>query len=172
MIKYTLTNEVQMFDKVLEGAIHTIPVVMPKYHPDAADINEAIDNGIASCAARSYMGALLVRRALPNENLYFIDFGFDPEHGSDYVGKEGTYLKMGHAVTRFYVPEKPTLIIESYDDGSMEIKKQNSDYDSFIWSADPYEGYCNYLEKACLEVEVINDDILRCFNKQLVLKNR
>jgi len=170
MIKYTLTKEVQMFDKVLEGAIHTIPVVMPDYHPDAADINEAIDNGTASCAARSYMSALLVRYALPNEKLYFIEFGFDPEHGSDYVGKEGTYLKMGHAVARFYVPEKPTLIIESYDDGSMEIKKQNSDHDSFIWSADPYEGYCNYLEKACLDVEVRNDEVLNCYLKQLVLK--
>ncbi|MCX6729376.1 MAG: hypothetical protein NTV95_01840, partial [Candidatus Saccharibacteria bacterium] len=85
-------------------------------------------------------------------------------------GKEGTYLKMGHAVARFYVPEKPTLIIESYDDGSMEIKKQNSDHDSFIWSADPYEGYCNYLEKACLDVEVRNDEVLNCYLKQLVLK--
>ena len=161
-----------MFDKDLQRAIYDISVVMPDYHNDAADINEAIDKGLASCAARSYMGALLVRYALSNENLYFIEFGFDPEHGSDYVGKEGTYLKMGHAVSRFYVPEKPPQIIESFDDGSMEIMKQNSDYDSFIWSTDPYEGYCNYLEKACLEVEVINDDILRCFDKQLALKKR
>jgi len=172
MIKYTLNKEVQMFDVDLQRAIYDISVVMPDYHPDVADVNEAIDKGLASCAARSYMGALLVRRELQNENLYFIEFGFDPEHGSDYVGKEGTYLKMGHAVSRFYVPESPTLIIESYDNGAMEIMKQNSDYDSFIWSADPVEGYCNYLEKACIEVEVINDDILRCFNKQLVLKNR
>ena len=156
-----------MLELIIQGATVAIPEIMPEYHPDAADVNEAIDTGIASCAARAYMSALLIRRALPNTNLYGIDFGYASEHGEDYVGTEGTYIKMGHAVTRLYVPERPTLILESYTDGSLEIITQDQNYDSFIWNTDPKEGYLEYLTKADLEVEVNDSEIVRCFYKQL-----
>ena len=156
-----------MFERIIEGTMLTIPVVMPDYHPDAADINEAIDTGTASCAARAYMSALLLRDVLPNERLYGIEFGYAPEHGEDYEGNEGTYIKMGHAVTRLYIPERTPLIVESYTDGSMEALPQDLNYRSFIWNSNPQEGYEKYLAIADIDVAIHDDEITQCFYKQL-----
>ena len=159
-----------MFEHIIEGTTRTIPVIMPDYHPDAADINEAIDTGVASCAARAYMSALLLRSTLPNENLYGIEFGFAPEHGEDYVGEEGTYIKMGHAIARLYIPERRPLIIESFTDGSLEVISNDLDYQSFVWNANPKVGYEQYLEIADIDSAIHDDEIVHCFYKQLQRK--
>jgi hypothetical protein len=156
-----------MLERIIDGATLTIPMVMPEYHPDAADINEAIDTGVASCAARAYMSALLLRDALPNDRLYGIEFGYAPEHGEDFQGNEGAYIKMGHAVTRLYIPEQRPLIIESYTDGSMEVFPQDRNYDTFIWNINTKEGYEQYLAIADIDTSIRDADITRCFYKQL-----
>jgi len=156
-----------MLERIIEAATLAIPDVMPDYHPDAADVNEAIDTGVASCAARAYLSTILLRGVLTNTSLYGIDFGYAPEHGDDYDGHEGTYIKMGHAVGRLYVPEKPPLILESYNDGSLEVVAQDPSYNSFMWSSDPKTGYREYLTKADLDVELNDNEIIRCFYKQL-----
>jgi hypothetical protein len=157
-----------MFKQLIEVATRPIAVVMPEYHPDAADVNEAIDTGVASCAARAYMGALLIRDALPDKRLYAIEFGFDPHHGEDFKGSEGLYIKMGHAVTRLYIPERRPLILDSFDDGSMEVVPQDLNYDTFIWNMNPKKGYEEYLHIADIDSAIDDEEIVRCFYKQLL----
>jgi len=160
-----------MSERILDAAVGFIPVLMPGYHPDAADINEALDHGVASCAARSFAAALLLRQALPNETLYGIDFGYSPEHGEDYRGVNGHYIKMGHAVTRLWVPEQTPVIVETFDDASIELMRPNDSHNSFIWN-NPLLGYKEYLEKADIDVEIDQNEILRTMYKQLKIKSQ
>lgn len=44
--------------EIIYETIAPIPGAMPGYHPDAADINEALDHGVASCAARAFAATL------------------------------------------------------------------------------------------------------------------
>lgn len=146
-------------DAVLK-IVEPVAAKMPEYHPDAADINEALDYGIASCAVRAYAGGLLLRHSYPNPNLYVIHFGFAPDHGGEFVGKNGTYVNMGHAVARFWVPEKRPLIIESYTNSSMEVVPPSDEHEDYSWM-DLDEGYKTYLERAGLgDVEVDPEEIL------------
>ena len=160
-----------MSERILDAAVSFIPVLMPGYHPDAADINEAIDHGVASCAARSYAAALFLRHALPNEDLYRIDFGFSPEHGEDYQGENGTYIKMGHAVARLWVPEQTPVIVETFDDASIELIHPMDTHDSFIWDS-ATAGYKDYPERADVETVVEPPEILRTMFRQLKLRSQ
>lgn len=164
-----------MSEKIYDAAVSLIPILMPEYHPDAADINEAIDHGVASCASRAYAAALLLRHALPNENLYQIDFGYSPEHGGDYVGENGHYIKMGHAVTRLWVPEKTPVIVETFDDASIELVHPNDSHTNFIWNDKPndvHTGYREYLQIADLDPEIHPEEILTTMYKQLKIKSQ
>lgn len=161
-----------MSERVLDAAVSFIPVLMPGYHPDAADINEAIDHGVASCAARSYAAALLLRHALPNDNLYQLDFGYSPEHGENYKGVNGEYIKMGHAVTRLWIPEQTPIIIETFDDASIELIHPNDTHAQFLWN-NASAGYQDYLLKADLgDIEINPNEILKTMFKQLKLKSQ
>ncbi len=160
-----------MSERILDAAISFIPTLMPGYHPDAADINEALDHGVASCAARSFAAALLLRQALPNETLYQIDFGYSPEHGDDYRGVNGHYIKMGHAVTRLWVPEQTPVIVETYDDASVELIRPNDSHNSFIWNSSLI-GYEEYLQKADIDVEIDQSELLRTIYRQLKIKSQ
>ena len=160
-----------MSDRILDAAISFIPPLMPDYHPDAADIHEALDSGVASCAARSYAAALLLRHSYPNESLYSIDFGYSPEHGDDFVGTNGSYIKMGHAVTRFWIPEKEPIIFETFDDASIELVRPNDSHQNFIWETFT-QGYTDYLKKADLDNILDDKEILACMFKRLKLYSR
>lgn len=149
--------------RVLE-IVSPIADKMPLYHPDAADINEALDYGVASCAVRAYAAGLLLRDAYPNEGLYTINFGFSPEHGGVYKGKNGNYVRMGHAVTRFWVPEQRPLIVESYNDSKMEITAVEDAHEDFLWW-ELNEGYKEYLERAGLEDVLVDPQEVLCFLK-------
>ena len=141
--------------------------IFPEYHPDAADINEALDHGVASCAVRAYASALLLRDSFPNESLYVIDFGFSPEHGGDFHGANGKYLKMGHCVTRLWVPEQTPLIVESYNDGGIEIVEPNGSHFNFIWD-NPNTGYLRYLTLANMDdIEVNSHEILHLLKSRI-----
>lgn len=141
--------------------VEPIAYMFPEYHPDAADINEALDHGVASCAVRAYAGTLLLREAFPNKNLYSIDFGYSVEHGGDFHGTNGTYLKMGHAVARLWVPSMSPVIIESYSDSGLEVVEPNNTHDDFVWR-EPDEGYLAYLALAQLDdIEVDSQEILK-----------
>ncbi len=149
-----------MKNKILD-IVGPLGHVFPEYHPDAADINEALDHGVASCAVRAYASALLIRDAYPNSRLYNVGFGFDQAHGGDYKGENGTYLKMGHAVTRLWIPELPPLVVESYADVKLEVIPQRETHDSFSWH-DPDEGYKLYLEQSDVtDVDIDPVEILR-----------
>jgi hypothetical protein len=127
--------------------VEPVAYAMPEYHVYAADTAEALDDGIASCGARAYASGLLLRHAFPNPNLYGIDFGFSPMHGGQYIGKQGEYIRMGHAVTRLWVPEQHPWVVESYTDSMIEVVPPKDVHDDFIWM-DLHEGYREYLKRA------------------------
>jgi hypothetical protein len=160
-----------MSDRILDAAVSCIPVLMPEYHPDAADINEAIDHGVASCAARAYAAALLLRNVFPDNSLHQIDYGYSPEHGTDFAGLNGYYIKMGHAVTRIWLPKQNPIIVETYDDATIELIHPNSSHDSYIWN-DASRGYQEYLNKADIDVEIRPNEILTVMYKQLKNKSQ
>ncbi|MCA9332903.1 hypothetical protein KDA00_03445 [Candidatus Saccharibacteria bacterium] len=138
---------------------------MPEYHPDAADINESLDHGVASCAVRAYAAGLLLRQEFPNENLYVINFGFAHDHGCDFVGENGVYDKMGHAVVGFWVPEKPRLVVETYTDSKFEVIPENDTHEGFVWMG-LTEGYREYLARVGHDdIEVDPEEILSFLNK-------
>lgn len=138
----------------------------PHYNVDAADINEALDHGIANCAVRAYASGLLLREEYPYEGRYGVQFGFAKEHGEELVGKNGTYLKMGHAVTSLWVPDRDFLVIESFTDTTTTVTLPTDVHDEFTWM-DLDAGYLMYLWKAGLgEVEVNPDEILNVMQKK------
>ncbi len=150
-----------MNERIL-SIVEPVASIFPEYHPDAADINESLDpeHGVASCAVRAYAGALLLRDAFPNESLYVIDFGYSPDHGGDFYGVNGKYLKMGHAVTRLWVPEQRPLLVESYSDAGIEVVSPNDTHSDYVWG-ELHNGYLEYLSKAGLDdVEVDPAEVL------------
>lgn len=152
-------------EKLLE-VVEPIAPKMPGYHPDALDINAALDDGVASCAVRAYAAGLLLRRKFPNANLYRIDFGFASDHGTDFDGENGTYSKMGHAVVRFWFPEREPVIVESFTDAMLEVTAQSEVHQGFNWMGLD-EGYRAYLDIVGLdEVEVDSEEILTILNRE------
>jgi len=148
--------------ETLLDVVNPLVEVLPRYHPDAADVNEALDDGVASCAA-----GLLLQEAYPNPNLYDIRFGYAAHHAGDYVGEQGTYVRMGHAVASFCVPGSVPLVIESYTDGSIEVVTPTAEHDSYTWMG-LEDGYRTYLAEADLaDVEVDPVEILSCLRTSL-----
>jgi len=151
-------------ERVLDVAGQVVGV-LPNYHPDAADINEALDDGVASCAARAYAAGLLLRGAYPNPDLYDIKFGFAPEHGTEYAGREGTYVRMGHAVVRFSVLGYKPMIVETYTDGAVEVMSPTEVHEGYTWM-ELDDGYQTYLDKAELDLVIrpreLLSHLLRC----------
>lgn len=151
-----------------EGVAAEIAELVPNYHADAADINESLDTGWASCASRSYAVASVLRHDFPNPNIYQLSFGYAPEHGEEIVTKSGERaLKMGHTVIGIFLPGERPLVIDSYSDATFEIKPNISDeYAGYsnIWdpSRDVSQTYYEYLVEAGMEdLEIRPDDILR-----------
>lgn len=140
--------------------------IFPEYHPDAADINEALDHGVASCAVRAYASGLLARHAFPNANILPIDFGWDPKHGGDFRGENGIYTNMGHAVTKVWVPGRP-LIVDSSKTGSMDVDDAVTSHADYVYH-DLNVGYKHYLDIADLDdVEVDPEDVLAQIQKKI-----
>lgn len=155
-----------METRILE-VISPIAQIFPGYNPNAADINESLDHGVAGCAVRAYAAGLMIRQAYPNTSLYRVSFGFAPEHGRDYEGDHGPGVFMGHAVARLWIPERPGYIVESYNNASLEITKPGQEHDDYEWDQ-LTPGYRTYLERAGLgEVEVAEFDIMNCLLKRV-----
>lgn len=149
----------------LQEIVRPVASIMPYYYMDAADINGALDHGVANCAARVYAAGLLMRQAFPNKNLYEISFGFSPIHGGLRKGANGQYIEMGHAVTRMWVPEMRSLIIESDNEGRLEVVFPEDKHDDYLWNT-LGKGYINYLRLAGMgEVRVRRKEILGFLNR-------
>lgn len=139
----------------------TAPVadLFPEYHVDAADINEALDHGVASCAVRAYACGLILERALPS-SLYTTEFGFASGHGGEFQGENGVYLGMGHAFLQVVVPEFKPVFVDSFTDQTIQTTLLPPDeYDDFMWYP-VQEGYERYLEIADIDTEINTTDIL------------
>ena len=144
--------------------------IFPEYHPDAADINESLDYGVASCAVRAYASALLLNEIFPNKNLYDIQYGYSPEHGGEYQGNNGTYLKMGHAVVRLWIPGSQPLVVESYNNSAIEVVYPNETHGDYIWG-DAQANYESYLEIAGQDdIEIRPKELLGCLKKLIGYK--
>ena len=146
-------------ERVLD-VVSPVAMIFPGYHLDAADINEALDDGVASCASRAFASGILLRDAYPNENLYEIKFGVAPEHATEYTGKNGDYVGMGHCVVSFCVPGSTPWIVDSYTDSTIEVVRPSEEHEGYEW-AGLEEGYRAYLANAELgDVEVNTDELL------------
>jgi hypothetical protein len=158
----------------LQGTIERIrtatePIVnlFPHYHADAADMYEALDTGTASCAVRAFAATLLLGVEFPNRKLYQIDFGYAPEHGSDYVSSSGeNCLLMGHCAARLWIPGYSPLVVDSFGDASLEAGEVPAEYEDFTWGV-PALVYSDYLHKAQLEYRVDEFDILVAIYRKL-----
>ncbi len=135
-------------EKILE-IVSPVRRVMPDYHPSAADINESLDTGVASCAAWAYGSGLLIRNTFPNELLYPVSFGIDENHGDQMVSltSHEKSITMGHAVVRLWVPEQKPLILETFTDKMFEVVSQGADHDRYQWLG-LEGGYSEYLNRA------------------------
>lgn len=142
--------------------IAPIAPIFPTYHPDAADINEALDplqGHVASCAARSYAAGLLIRETFSNPNLYQVDYGIDPDHGGIYKGNNGSYLLMGHVVTRLWVIERFRLVVETDSKGRLDVVPQDDRHDEYEWRPLD-EGYREYLRRAGIDTVIDPKEVL------------
>jgi hypothetical protein len=153
-------------DRLL-GVVSPLASVFPDYYHDVADINEALDHGVANCAVRAYAGGLLLRDAYPNPDLYVIQFGIAPEHGTAHIGLNGVYTRMGHAAVRFHVPGNQPVVLESYADSMLEAVAPSEEHErQTLMGLD--EGYRNYLDRAGLDdVEVEPSEVLRVLLKRI-----
>lgn len=137
-----------------------VTVILPEYHVEQADINEALGHGVANCAARAYAGGLILRHSYPNQDLYAIEFGFAPEHGGEHLGKNGVHTLMGHAAVRFSVHGSTPMVLESYKNSMLEVVSLSEEHEGYIWM-DLDEGYRTYLERANVgDIEIDPDNIL------------
>ena len=142
--------------------IAPVAPIFPSYHPDAADINEALDplqGNVASCAVRAYAAGLLIRAAYPNPNLYQVEFGIDPEHGGTYQGSNGNYPLMGHAVSRLWSIERCRIVVETDNRGRIEVVSQDDRHDAYDW-LQLDEGYQEYLRRASIETHINPKEVL------------
>lgn len=137
------------FEKPLWDIAEDVTRIFPEYHPDAADINEALDHGVASCAVRAYATGVLARHKFPNPDLYPIDFGWDPAHGGEFRGENGIYTNMGHAVLKVWAPGQP-LVIDSNKDAGMDVDEPVTSHMSYVYH-DLHKGYRIYLDIADLD---------------------
>jgi hypothetical protein len=151
----------------LLDVVSPMAAILPEYYHDEADINAALDHGVANCAVRAYAGGLLLRDSYPNQDLYVIEFGFAPEHGGEHLGENGLYTRMGHAATRFFVPGNSPMILESYTDSKLEVVTPSDEHVGYTWmSLD--EGYRAYLDLAGHDdIEIDPDDILKLVQKRI-----
>jgi hypothetical protein len=150
----------------LLDVVSPVAAILPNYHLEVTDINEALDYGEASCAPRTYAAGLLLREAYPNPDLYSIEFGFTDEHGQEHVGKNGTYTRMGHVAVRFFVPGSTPMIVESHT-STLAVLPVNLRYSKFNWLGLD-EGYRAYLDKAGFDdVEIVPNEVLSCLLKKI-----
>ncbi len=141
--------------------------IFPGYHPDAADINEALDLGVASCAVRAFTAGLLLRQAFPNPTMYGVEYGFDKQHGGEYLGENGSYLLMGHAVVRLTTPAGFTHVVESDKRGTFAVVSPDEIHDRYAWEG-LLEGYQDYLAQADMgEVEIDPAEVLTVVERRL-----
>lgn len=167
-----MSDNFDVFLNRAEILTYQIERLLPWYHPDAADVNEGLDTGWASCAARAFTIAAALRDSFPDRNVYRLSVGYDPEHGEDMVTSSGEkILKMGHVVAGAFVFNERALIIDSFDDGTYQIqsgvKRAYKEY-RHIWDTDkPIEDtYHDYLTEAGMDDIAIDlNDIV-----QLVLR--
>jgi len=153
-------------DRLLD-VVSPVAGILPEYYHDIADINEALDHGVANCAVRAYAGGLLLRNSYPIQDLYVIEFGFAPNHGEEHPGKNGVYTHMGHAAVRFFVPGNLPMVLESYTDSMLEVVLPSDEHERYTWMGLD-EGYRAYLDRVGLDdIEVVPGEILELFLKRI-----
>src|SRR3990167_10320562 len=153
-------------ERLLDLAIPIAPI-LPDYYIEEADINAALDHGVANCAVRAYAGGLILRHSYPTPDLYVVEFGFAPEHGGGHIGETGTYTHMGHAAVRFSVRGSDPMILESYRDSALVVSLPSDQHEGYTWMGldDGYRAYLDRVDSS--DIEIDPDDILKTILKKV-----
>lgn len=134
----------------VQKELEPLALLFPDYHVDAANIYEALDTGVASCAVGAYAGYLLLASTMDNGTAF--QLGYASSHGEDHKTDSGRCIFMGHMVGRLWFPGLVEPMIFERDDRPQLLIKTSAgiEFDDYIFG-DPYEIYARYLAVAELD---------------------